>query len=87
MRDIDNKEMIHGVARILLDHMAQKTTHLGDEIMTVPMDYYASESRFAAEKSEIFRKQPLLLGFSCELPNPGDYKLHEEAGVPVIIHR
>jgi phenylpropionate dioxygenase-like ring-hydroxylating dioxygenase large terminal subunit len=87
MRDVDNKQMIHGVARVLLDHMAHKTTHMGDTVMTVPMDYYASESRFVAEKREIFRKQPLLLGFSCELPNAGDYKLHEQAGVPVLLSR
>jgi phenylpropionate dioxygenase-like ring-hydroxylating dioxygenase large terminal subunit len=87
MRDIDNKTMIHGVARELLDLMARKATHRGDAITAVPMDYYTSEARFAAEKDHLFRKTPLILGFSCELPEPGDYKLHEEAGVPVILSR
>jgi phenylpropionate dioxygenase-like ring-hydroxylating dioxygenase large terminal subunit len=87
MRDIDNKPMIHGIARELLDLMARKATHLGPSIKSVPMDYYLSEERFAREKTEIFRQQPLVLGFSCELPGPGDYKLHEETGVPVLITR
>lgn len=87
MRDIDNKDMIHGTARELLDLMARKTTHMGDDVLTVPMDYYTSEDRFAREKAEIFRQMPLVLAFSCELPKSGDYKLHEEAGVPVLIAR
>jgi phenylpropionate dioxygenase-like ring-hydroxylating dioxygenase large terminal subunit len=86
MRDIDNQAMIHGVARELLDLMAQGTTHRVDAIKTVPADYYLSEDRFRREK-ELFRQQPLIVAFSCELPQPGDYRLHDETGVPVLIAR
>lgn len=87
MRDIDNKVMIHDVARELLDLMARGATHQDPAIRTVSLDYYLSEERFAREKTELFRQQPLVVGFDCELPNPGDYKLHEETGVPVIVAR
>lgn len=87
MRDIDNQAMIHGVARELLDLMARKTTHRVDAVKTVPLDYYLSEQRFAREKTELFRQQPLIVAFSCELPRPGEYKLHEETGIPVLVTR
>jgi phenylpropionate dioxygenase-like ring-hydroxylating dioxygenase large terminal subunit len=87
MRDIDNKTMIYDVARELLDLMARKATHQAEAIKIVPADYYLSEERFALEKAEVFRKYPLIVAFSCELPNPGDYRLHEDTGVPVIVSR
>lgn len=87
MRDIDNKKMIHGVARELLDLMARGKTHQVDAVKTVPAEYYLSEERYSRETEILFRKQPLIVAFSCELPKPGDYKLHEEAGVPVLVTR
>lgn len=87
MRDIDNRDMIYGMARELLGLMARKETHRVDAIKTVPADYYLSQDRFRREKDELFRTQPLIVAFSCELPKPGDYKLHEDAGVPVLITR
>lgn len=87
MRDIDNKAMIHGVAHELLDLMTRGTTHRVDAVRTVPADYYLSEERYRREKEGLFRTRPLIVAFSCELPNPGDYKLHEDAGVPVLVTR
>jgi phenylpropionate dioxygenase-like ring-hydroxylating dioxygenase large terminal subunit len=35
----------------------------------------------------IFKRLPLLLAFTCEMREPGDYKSVEVAGVPVLIVR
>jgi phenylpropionate dioxygenase-like ring-hydroxylating dioxygenase large terminal subunit len=48
---------------------------------------YFSEERFLAEKNGLFRQSPLMLALSCELPDPGDFKLHEDSGVPLILTR
>jgi phenylpropionate dioxygenase-like ring-hydroxylating dioxygenase large terminal subunit len=37
--------------------------------------------------TQIFKRMPLLLATTAELPNPGDYKALEAAGTPVLISR
>ncbi len=35
----------------------------------------------------IFKRVPLMLAFTAEMPNPGDYKAMDAAGLPVLISR
>lgn len=87
MQDIDNKDFLFGKARELLDLMGRNTTHREEAITRMDPAAYFSEDRFRAEKEHLFRQTPLVLALSCELPNPGDFKLHEETGVPLLISR
>jgi phenylpropionate dioxygenase-like ring-hydroxylating dioxygenase large terminal subunit len=43
--------------------------------------------RFEREKRLLFRRLPLMLAASCEIPRPGDYKTIDAGGVPVLLVR
>ena len=74
-------------AATLLQHTAAGTFPLAADIMALDADHYTSRDRFAAEQQRIFRRVPLVLAASCELPKPGDYKTQEVAGIPVLLVR
>src|SRR5262249_13176708 len=48
---------------------------------------YFDPGRFKREVDLIFKRLPLMLAPSAELPNPGDYKTMEVAGIPVLLAR
>ena len=57
------------------------------EVFKVKADIYTDPARFEREKKLIFRRMPLMLAPTAELPNPGDYKAMEAIGVPVLLTR
>jgi nitrite reductase/ring-hydroxylating ferredoxin subunit len=48
---------------------------------------YYDPGIFEAEVRQIFRRLPLLLAATAEMPAPGDFKTIEAAGVPVLLTR
>ncbi|MDE0840662.1 MAG: aromatic ring-hydroxylating dioxygenase subunit alpha [Porticoccaceae bacterium] len=48
---------------------------------------YADKNLFDLEKSELFGRRPLLVGFSCDIPKPGDFFTFDDLQVPVLITR
>lgn len=74
-------------AGVLLGHDADATFAQASEVMTAKASNYVSTEQFEAEKRLIFRRIPLVLAASCELPNPGDFKTVEVAGIPVLLVR
>lgn len=84
---MDNKDFLFGVARELLDLMARGSTHQETSVVRMDTATYLDEKRFQSEKVGLFRQTPLILGMSCEVAQPGDFKLHEETGVPLLITR
>ena len=64
-----------------------RTIPLADKIKTIPASYFFDPAQYELEVSRIFKRVPLLLAATAELPNPGDYKTLEAAGVPVLIVR
>lgn len=75
------------MARDGLAHARAGTIAQTDEIFKVPASHYYDPERWQLEMSRVFRRMPLMLATSAELPNPGDYKATEAAGVPVLITR
>jgi carnitine monooxygenase subunit len=60
---------------------------LVDSIVSVPASNYFDMDRWSAEMAQVFRRLPLTLAFTAEMPNPGDYKAMNVAGMPVLISR
>jgi len=60
---------------------------LADDLMKIPADIYTSSERFEEEKNRIFKRMPLVLAPTAELPNKGDYKAMKPAGVPILLTR
>jgi len=75
------------VAEVMLGYVENKTTFQGDGTMTVPSASYCDEKIFQKEIDLVFKKLPLMLAFTAEMPNPGDYKAMEAVGMPVLITR
>jgi len=71
----------------LLRHLADGATDTTDQIMTLPVSHYLDPDRFDREMKNIFRRLPLMLAFSVELPKPGAYKAMDVVGIPVVMIR
>lgn len=57
------------------------------EIYEEPVAVYGSQDWFDKERDVLFRGYPLLAGFSCELPNKGDYLTIDDLDTPIVVVR
>jgi phenylpropionate dioxygenase-like ring-hydroxylating dioxygenase large terminal subunit len=48
---------------------------------------YTSPERAAREREVLFRRHPIVAGFSSQIPNPGDYLTEDLAPVPIMVVR
>jgi phenylpropionate dioxygenase-like ring-hydroxylating dioxygenase large terminal subunit len=48
---------------------------------------YTSPERAAREREVLFRRHPIVAGFSSQIPNPGDYLTEDHAPVPIMVVR
>ena len=62
------KKIVH----YMLDLHGRGTTDSAEAPYRHPTWTYTDEQLFEIEKERIFFKEPLLVGFSCEMANPGD---------------
>ncbi|MFA7555623.1 MAG: SRPBCC family protein [Spongiibacteraceae bacterium] len=75
------------IAAILLDHVEQGTTDQAQGVFEVPVNNYFDDDRFQEEMNTIFKRLPLMLALTIEMPEVNDYKAMDVAGVPVLITR
>ena len=71
----------------VLKHLDARTTAQAPDVMYHPTSAYNSPQRLRSEKQILFRKYPLLMGLSGQLPAPGDYLTDDFSGVPMIVVR
>ncbi|HET6593674.1 MAG TPA: SRPBCC family protein [Xanthomonadales bacterium] len=71
----------------LLELKDQATTDLAESLMHQPVADYTDAAMAERERARLFRKLPLLIGLSCELPEPGTYLCDDFSGVPIIVLR
>ena len=83
---MSNVQLIE-MARESMEYAREGTVPLADDVFRVPAENYFDEDRFQEEVDLIFKRLPLMLAASAELPNPGDYKAMDPVGVPVVIVR
>jgi phenylpropionate dioxygenase-like ring-hydroxylating dioxygenase large terminal subunit len=76
-----------GMMRRLIAHTKNKTTDQAEATFQEPVDNYLDEELFASEIELIFKRIPLPLALSCELPEKNNYKAIEVVGIPVVITR
>jgi len=78
----------HGeVAQVLLDYVEQNRTFRTEQITRVPSVHYTDPERWSREMALIFKRVPLMLALTAELPNAGDYKAMTALGLPILITR
>lgn len=76
-------EQIHKIFR----YLDAGTTSLADEVYTNEVTDYTCSRQASQESEMLFRRSPLLVGLSCELPNPGDYVTDDFSGIPILAVR
>ncbi|MEO7915293.1 MAG: SRPBCC family protein [Novosphingobium sp.] len=84
---MDRAQRVGDVAEIMLDYVENKKTFMGDTTLSVPSQSYTDSDQWRAEMELVFKRVPLMLAFSAELPKPGDYKAMDAVGMPVLINR
>ena len=82
-----SRQQLLEMTRSLVEHGKADTMELVDDVVAIPASDYTDEARFEREKNLIFKRLPLMMAPSCELPEPGCYKAMDMAGIPVLITR
>lgn len=75
------------MTRSLVAHGEADTMEYADEVVRIPVSSYTDPQLFEREKKQIFKRLPLMVAPSCELPEPGDYKAMDICGVPLLLTR
>ena len=70
----------------ILNHIDNGTTDLGNEEWLEPVENYASQARFDAER-RLMRRLPNPFCPVAALPEPGSYIARQSAGVPIVVVR
>ncbi|MFN3231165.1 MAG: aromatic ring-hydroxylating oxygenase subunit alpha [Alphaproteobacteria bacterium] len=82
-----SKEQLIKMARENIEHAKHGTVTLADDVYEVPAANYFDQTRFEQEIDDVFKRVPLMLAPTAELPKNGDYKSMEAVGVPVLLTR
>ncbi|MFF3498193.1 aromatic ring-hydroxylating dioxygenase subunit alpha [Streptomyces sp. NPDC003247] len=75
------------LAQRALAHLEVGTTDQADDVMRVPVEEYLDPGRWRRELDTVFRRVPLALALSAELPAAGTYKALDALGTPVLLSR
>ena len=75
------------LTRSLLSHLDAGTTDRARTISRNPVANYTCPARLRDEIQTLFKKRPLLMGLSCQIPNSGDYLTEENGTAPLLIVR
>lgn len=81
------RDQLISMTRNLIAHGAADTMEYADDIVRVPASTYTDPDLYELEKRNVFRRLPLMVAPSCELPEPGDYKAMDICGVPLLLTR
>jgi phenylpropionate dioxygenase-like ring-hydroxylating dioxygenase large terminal subunit len=75
------------MAKRLLVNVDAEHVDLVDSVMEVPVTDFIDPVRYAAEVDAVFRRSPLLVALSCDVPNVGDYYALDIADRPLVVMR
>jgi phenylpropionate dioxygenase-like ring-hydroxylating dioxygenase large terminal subunit len=87
MNKVLDRSELAAMVRAGMVHAKAHTIAKAAGVMRLPARNYYDPEIFDAEMSRIFRRLPLLLAVTAEMPRPGDFKTMVAAGVPVLITR
>ena len=85
--DGEAREQAMGMMRRLTVNLRNQTTDQADSTMEEPIDNYLDPDVFKSEVDLIFKRIPLPLALSAELPEKNSYTAIEAVGVPVVMTR
>ena len=71
----------------VFEHIKNRSCDMAETVTKIPVSNYTCEQRFEKEKQVLFRHFPVVVGYSSQLANVGDYITHELTDVPIIVSR
>ena len=83
----ENYEKYGDAAERMLNFVETRTTDQACDVFRVPVANYLDEARWEREKERLFKRLPLMLALTIELPEVNDYKAMDVMGLPVVITR
>jgi len=83
----ENFDKYANAAERMLNFVETRTTDQAPEVFHVPVTNYLDAKRWEREKERIFKRVPLMLALTIELPEVNDYKAMDVMGMPVVITR
>ena len=75
------------VAKRLLANVDAEHGDYGESVLNVPVVRYRDENRFQQELENIFRRSPLLVALTCDIPTAGDFTTLVIAERPILVVR
>lgn len=72
--------------RVLANVDADRGDFTGD-MLRIPVAEYLDEARFEREVEVAFRRNPILVALTCDIPNPGDFTTLDIADRPILVVR
>jgi phenylpropionate dioxygenase-like ring-hydroxylating dioxygenase large terminal subunit len=84
---LDERQLLVKLAERLLAHHAERTTGSAPEPHRLDNRVYTDPELFARERQTIFQDNPMLVGFSADLPEPGSFFTFDDLGVPILLTR
>ena len=87
MNQILDRSELAAMVKAGMVHAKAHTIAKAPGVLKLPAKNYYDPAVFDAEMARIFRRLPLLLAVTAEMPNRGDFKTLEAAGVPVLLTR
>jgi nitrite reductase/ring-hydroxylating ferredoxin subunit len=71
----------------LLANVDAEHGDFAESMMNIPVTTYSDPELFERELEAIYRRSPLLVALSCDIPEPGDFTSMEIADRPIVIVR
>jgi phenylpropionate dioxygenase-like ring-hydroxylating dioxygenase large terminal subunit len=84
---VNREQQIGEVAGIMLDYVESGTTFQGETVLRVPCASYTDPDQWRAEIDLVFKRLPLMLAFTAEMPAPGDHKAFDVLDLPILLSR
>jgi hypothetical protein len=79
---MDREALERSLARMLIDHIENRTTDFSDSILEVSTDVY-SQAHQDREIEVLFKGRPVVFCLSGTLPGPHTYRTVDMCGTPV----
>ena len=83
MKHANQVNLIHQI----FDSIDRGTPPMAERFTRNDTSAYTSPERAAREREMLFRRHPIVAGFSSNIPNPGDYLTEDLAPVPILVVR
>lgn len=82
-----SRELLVEMGRRTLEYARIGSGPLTESVVQVPSSNYHDPERWQLEMDRVFRRVPLVLGFSAELAEPNSYRALTVLGVPILLTR